>query len=349
MKVPFLDLAAINNELLLGIAGACKRVLERGQYILGPEVEAFEREFAEYIGTKYCVGVGNGFDALRLALQGSIAPGREVIVPANTCAPTVKAVQAAGMKPVFVDPDLETRTIGALGVKNALAARKKVAAVVSVHLYGMPCGFDVDDLAESEGLWHFEDCAQAHGAMSSLKKCGSIGDAGCWSFYPSKNLGALGDAGAITTNDGEFAALLRELRSYGELEGSSNSRLDELQAAILREKLKHLPAHNARRQANAEQYFSGLRDLDGISLPAVPAWATPCWHQFVIRCNARDKIRASLAERGIETMIHYPKAASSGFPVSEQLSREVLSLPVGPHLRPTQIYEVIQAMRAVAS
>ena len=355
MKVPFLDLAAATRELRPGLDAAFARVLDRGWFVLGDELLAFEREFAAACGTRECVGVASGLDALHLLLRAcGIGPGDEVLVPSNTFIATWLAVSQAGATPVPVEPDPATHNLTADGVKRAWTARTK--AVVPVHLYGQPC--DVRALTEAArqrgGLALF-DAAQAHGATFAGLPAGA-GCSSAWSFYPGKNLGALGDGGAITTDDAALAARLRLLRNYGspvkyqhDVQGW-NSRLDELQAALLREKLPLLAEWNLRRARVAARY---LAELKGVTLPAVATGAVPSWHLFVIRSPRRDELRAFLAARGIETQIHYPspphlQPAYAGpllkLPVAEQLAREVLSMPMGPHLSDEQAGAVIAAI-----
>lgn len=325
----FVDLTPTGN-LRRQLDAAYERVMASGQYISGAEVEAFEREWADYIGTRYCVACGNGFDALQLVLRALLPSNIQhaVIVPAWTATPTWAAVEARGDKPC---PDTDYWG--------------RAAIQIIVHLYGIPCIRNQD----YNHLGYIEDCAQAHGAAVNGKRCGSLGLAGCWSFYPTKNLGAYGDGGAITTDDEALAGELRLLRSYGK-PGAINSRLDPLQAAFLRVKLRYLDGWNARRREIAAMYLSGLRDLPVI-LPSVPDNTEPVWHQFAIQTPRRDELKAHLAERGIPTMIHYPvpphRALGYDYdlPEADRLAAEVLSLPIGPHLSDGDVAAVIAAIR----
>lgn len=347
MTVPFLDLGASYRELQSEIDEAVARVLASGWYIGGTEVDAFESEFAAYCDTRFAVGVANGLDALHLSLLAmGVGPGDEVIVPSNTFIATWLAVSQCGATPVPVEPDARTMNIDPARIEVAITARTKV--IVPVHLYGQPADLDpILAVARRHGLRVLEDAAQAHGARYKGRKLGGHGDIVTWSFYPGKNLGALGDAGAITTNDEELANRIRVLRNYGSREKyvnevpGYNSRLDPLQAAVLRVKLRHLDAWNRRRSEIATLYGERLA-ADGLQLPFVPAWAAPVWHLYVVRHARRDALAAFLAEKGIGTVIHYPipphlqqAYASLGFsqgsfPVSEAIHQTVLSLPIGP-------------------
>jgi dTDP-4-amino-4,6-dideoxygalactose transaminase len=366
MKMPFLDLRAACAELKDELDAAHARVMNSGWYILGPEVEAFEREFAACCGVKHCIGVGNGLDALHLILRAcGIGAGDEVLVPSNTYIATWLAVSAAGATPVPVEPDERTYNVDPGKIERSITKRTK--AIMPVHLYGQPA--DMDPLMEIAGKYRLrviEDAAQAHGARYKERKAGKLGDAAGFSFYPTKNLGALGDGGAITTNDDAVADRARVLRNYGSRvkyqneEKGFNSRLDELQAAFLRVKLKKLDEWNGRRKRTAEIYLGGLRGLPGLVLPYTPAWADPVWHQFVIRHERRDELRDFLADQGIETLIHYPAPPSSSeaygdmkfgpneLPVCGDLSATVLSLPMGPHCTQSGSQAVIDAVRAFA-
>lgn len=347
MEVPFLDLKAGYLELREQIDAAIGRVASRGQYILGPEVEAFEEEFAGYCGVSHAVGTGNGLDALHLALRAmGVGPGDEVIVPSHTYIATWLAVTHAGATPVPVEPDEATYNIDPARIDAAITPRTKV--ILPVHLYGQPVDLDpILDIAVRHGLRVLEDAAQAHGARYKGRRIGSHGDAVAWSFYPGKNLGALGDAGAVTTNDPELAKRIRMLGNYGshrkyfnEVAGF-NSRLDPLQAAILRVKLHHLDAWNDRRKAIANAYLEALA-ASGLVLPLVPEWAEPIWHLFVVRHPRRTDIKACLAEEDIGTLIHYPvpphrqqayaefRWEEDAFPISARLAASVLSLPISP-------------------
>jgi len=363
MTVPFLDLGAAYRELRDDIDAAVGRVLSSGRYLLGPEHEAFEAEFAEYCGAKHCVAVGSGLDAIVLTLRAlGLGPGDEVIVPSHTFIATWLAVAATGAIPVPVEPDPETHNIDAGAIGAAVTSRTK--AIVPVHLYGQPADLDaVDAVARRYGLAVVEDAAQAHGARYRGERIGSR-FAAAFSFYPGKNLGAQGDGGAVVTSDADLAAKLRLLRNYGstvkyhhEIKGT-NSRLDELQAAMLRVKLAHLDEWNARRVAVAGRYLSELDSSDSLSLPAVPGWAEPVWHLFVVRTDDRARLRERLTAAGVQTLIHYPVAAhrSPAFaelgqplgtlPRAERLAEQVLSLPMGPHLSADEVGAVVAAVRS---
>jgi len=352
--IPFLDLRAAYLELKEEIDTAVARVMGSGWYILGEEVEAFEAEYAAYCDAKYAVGVGNGLDALRLALLAmEVGPGDEVIVPSNTYIATWLAVSQCGATPVPVEPDPATYNIDPQRIEAAITSRTKV--ILPVHLYGQPADLDpILALARRHGLRVLEDAAQAHGACYKGKRIGAHGDAVAWSFYPGKNLGAMGDAGAVTTNDPDLADRIRLLRNYGsqvkyvnEVRGW-NSRLDPIQAAVLRVKLKYLDEWNKRRAAIADFYHRLLYNKE-IILPHTPQWAQPVWHLFVVRHACRDDFQKRLAKEGIQTLIHYPIPPHlqqayenlgfppGSFPISERLAHEVISLPIGPHLDQLQL------------
>jgi dTDP-4-amino-4,6-dideoxygalactose transaminase len=362
MKVPFLDLQAIHGPLHAELTEAVQRVLVRGSYILGPEVEAFEHEFAAYCGTEHAIGVGNGLDALHLALRGlEIGPGDEVIVPGNTFIATWLAVTLAGATPVPVDPDPVTHVVTADAVAAAITTR--TAAIMPVHLYGRLCDMaPINAVARRHGLAVLEDAAQAHGASIDGQRAGSFGDAAGFSFYPGKNLGALGDGGAVTTDDPQVAARIRKLRNNGssakyvhELIGV-NSRLDEVQAAMLRLKLRHLDTWNDQRRKIADLYATALEwtSVDYAELPG--HGASHVWHLYVVRTTERAALQEHMARAGVETLVHYPtpphlQEAYEGLlpvdpelPVSEQLADEVLSLPMGPHLRAHHVERVAEAI-----
>jgi dTDP-4-amino-4,6-dideoxygalactose transaminase len=349
MNVPFLDLHAAYLELKDELDAAYRRVMDSGWYILGPEVAAFEAEFAAYCEAVQCIGVASGLDALHLVLRAlGIGPGDEVIVPSHTYVATWLAVSQTGATPVPVEPDERTYNIDPARIEGAITPRTR--ALLPVHLYGQPADLDpIMELARRHGLKVIEDAAQAHGARYKGRRIGGHGDAVAWSFYPGKNLGAIGDGGAVTTNDPELADRLRVLRNYGsrvkyvnEIQGY-NSRLDPLQAAFLRVKLRHLDDWNERRQAIAAFYLRRLADTD-LVLPDVPSWADPVWHLFVIRHPQRDALQRRLFEAGIDSLIHYPipphKQAAYGptgfatraLPIAARIADEVLSLPIGPQL-----------------
>ena len=364
MGVPFLDVGAAYQELRTAIDEAVARVLASGWYILGPEVEAFESEFAEYCGASRCIGLGNGLDALHLALRAmGVGPGDEVIVPSNTYIATWLAVSQCGATPVPVEPVEKTHNIDPALIPAAISPRTKV--ILPVHLYGQPADLDpILEIASTHGLRVLEDAAQAHGARYKGTKIGGQCDAAAWSFYPGKNLGAMGDAGAVTTNDKDLADRIRMLRNYGSCvkyvneEQGYNSRLDPIQAAVLRVKLKYLDEWNERRSSIAKQYLDGLKDVDLI-LPSVPDWAEPAWHLYVIRHPRRDELQRCLANAGIGSLIHYPipphkqEAYSEmgledgALPIAESIHREVLSLPIGPHLQKQQVEHVICSLKAI--
>jgi dTDP-4-amino-4,6-dideoxygalactose transaminase len=362
LTVPFLDLRASYLELKEEVDEAVGRVIDSGRYLLGDELEGFEREFARFIGVKHCIGVANGLDALRLSLKAmGVGQGDEVIVPAHTYIATWLAVSEVGARPIPVEPDQQTYNLDPAMIEATLSKRTK--AIVAVHLYGQAADMDpIIEIARRYGLVILEDAAQAHGARYKTRRVGGLGLAAGWSFYPGKNLGAFGDAGAVTTDDGELAEKIRTLRNYGsrvkyvnEVKGS-NSRLDEIQAAVLRVKLKYLDTWNLRRSAVAEAYVSGLRDVR-ITLPYVPSWADPAWHVFVVLSDERDLLRRALALENISTLIHYPippyaQAAYSDlsisreeFPACEAIQQRVLSLPIGPHISDEEAARVIAAVK----
>lgn len=361
MRVPFLDLAPAYEELRPAIDAAILGTALSGRYVLGPEVEAFESEFAAFCGVAHAVGVGNGLDALHLILRAwGIGEGDEVIVPANTFIGTWLAVTMCGAKPVPVEPDPFTYNLDPARLEEVVTRRTK--AIIAVHLYGQPADMKaITEFGQAYRIRVLEDAAQAHGARSCGKRTGSLGDAAAWSFYPSKNLGCLGDGGAVTTDDPYLASQVRKLSNYGaatkyvhEMPDGVNSRLDEVQAAILRVRLRHLDEWNARRARVAASYAAGLQD-SGYTCPTVADGADPVWHLFVVRTRNRPSVVAALGALGIETSVHYPtpphrqKAyAHLGFgpgilPLTELLSEEVMSLPIGPHLPDESIARVIDA------
>jgi dTDP-4-amino-4,6-dideoxygalactose transaminase len=362
MKIPFLDLGAAYRELKPEIDTALSRVLESGWYILGPEVEAFETEWAAYCDAKHAVGLANGLDALTLALRAlDIGPGDEVIVPSNTYIATWLAVTGVGATPVPVEPDVATHNIDPARIEAAITSRTRV--LLPVHLYGQPADMDpILEIASRHGLRVIEDAAQAHGARYKGKRIGAHGDIVCWSFYPGKNLGALGDAGAITTNDVALAERVALLRNYGSRqkyvneEAGVNSRLDPIQAAVLRVKLGVLDEWTERRRAVASAYTVGLAEY-GLILPHVPGWAEPAWHLYVVRTSDREALQDRMTEAGIGTLIHYPipphmqKAYTNmeimpeALPLARNLASEVLSLPMGPQLSLNQVQDIINALK----
>ena len=362
MTIPFIDLKSPYLELKTELDAAYGRVMESGWYIHGQEVAGFEAEFAAYCGVKHCIGVGNGLEALHLILRAmAIGAGDEVIVPANTYIATWLAVSYAGAMPVPVEPDPRTYNIDPDRIEEAITPRTR--AIIPVHLYGQPADMDpIRLVARRHGLKVIEDAAQAHGATYKGQRTGGLADAAGWSFYPTKNLGALGDAGAITTNDDELADRVRVLGNYGsrikyfnEVKGF-NSRLDPLQAAFLRVKLNHLDEWNARRRQVTDVYLDGLAEVPGLTLPVVPEGIEPAWHVFVVRHAARDALQNHLKGLGIETLIHYPvpphlsaayaecASRSNDLPITENIGRTILSLPLGPHLRNEESREVIAGL-----
>ncbi len=362
MTVPFLDLKASYTTLQPEIDAAVGRVLASGVYIGGPEVEAFEREFATYTEVAHCVAVSNGLEALQLALLAAgVEAGDEVIVPTHTFVATWLAVTQCGAVPVPVEVRPDTYQLDASRLAAAITPR--CAAIVPVHLYGMPADVDaILEVATAHRIPVVEDAAQAHGTRYRGRRIGGHGRAASWSFYPGKNLGAFGDAGAITTNDAELAARLRSLRNYGSKvryvhdERGFNSRLDPIQAAILRVKLPHLDAWNARRREIASRYLRELAGT-GLVLPSIPEWAESSWHLFPVRLPRRDALRDALARAGVETLIHYPIPphlqrayadlgfARGAFPIAEETADTVLSLPIGPAMTNAQVDAVIAALR----
>ena len=363
MTIPFLELGSAYRELQSELDGAYRRVMESGRYILGEEVECFETEFAAYCGVRHCVGVGNGLEALQLILMAfEIGPGDEVIVPANTYIATWLAVSNVGATPVPVEPDPATSNLDPSRVEAAITSRCR--AILPVHLYGQPADMDpIADVARRHGLKVIDDAAQAHGARYKGRRVGGFGDASGWSFYPTKNLGALGDAGAVTTNDDQLADRVRLLRNYGsrtkysdDIKGH-NSRLDPIQAAFLRVKLQHLEEWNQRRKALAAEYKKGLKGVVGLTLPHVPEGIEPAWHLFVVWHPERDALQRHLERAGIGTLVHYPvpphltpayaemELKMGAFPITEKLARTVLSLPMGPHMTTEQIGRVVAAVR----
>lgn len=363
MKIPFLDLKASYLEIHQEIDAAVKRVLNSGWYILGEEVEGFEQEYATYCGANYCVGVANGLDALHLGLLAlDVGVGDEVIVPSNTYIATWLAVSLCGATPVPVEPNEATYNINPDLIEAAITRHTKV--ILPVHLYGQSADMDkILLIARKHGLKVLEDGAQAHGARYKGRMLGSHGDIVAWSFYPGKNLGAYGDGGAITTNNASIANRIRLLRNYGsqvkyvnEVRGF-NSRLDAIQAAILRVKLKYLDEANEIRRIIAREYLSNLDGI-GLTLPFVPSWADPAWHLFVVRSQNRNKLQKTLNQGGIGTLIHYPipphlqeayadlNFKNGSFPISERIHEQVLSLPMGPSLSRTQLKTVIEFFKS---
>ena len=364
MTVPFLDLKAINLAQADELEAAFRRVLNSGWYILGTEVASFEQRFASYSSAAHCIGVANGLDAIFLILKAyGIGSGDEVIVPSNTFIATWLAVSHCGATPVPVEPVEATYNIDPARIEAAITPRTK--AIIAVHLYGQPADMDpIKAIATKHGLKVIEDAAQAHGARYRDARAGSLGDAAAFSFYPGKNLGALGDGGAVTTSDAALADEVRTYRNYGSKvkyyndKAGYNSRLDELQAALLSVKLTTLDDGNRQRRAIAAVYQQELAGIPGLVLPEVPAWAEPVWHLYVIRHPARDQLAKALAEQGIGTIVHYPVPPhlqpayeamgyqQGDFPIAEIIHREVLSLPISPTMTVEQASEVARAIRA---
>jgi len=363
LDIPFLELKSPYIELKAELDTAYQRVMDSGWLILGPEVQKFEEEFAEYIGSKHCIGVGNGLEALHLILRAyGIGPGDEVMVPANTYIATWLAVTYAGATPVPVEPLERTYNLDPERLQAALTP--KTRAILPVHLYGQPADMGpINAFAAEHGLKVIEDSAQAQGAGYNGGSAGNLGDASGWSFYPGKNLGAMGDGGAVTTHDGELADKIRVLRNYGSeakyhnLVKGFNSRLDELQAAFLRVKLKHLNEWNSRRSVLAEVYLAALQGLP-LLLPEVPQRMEPVWHVFAVRVKNREKFQKYLRERGIGTLIHYPIPphlqpayqelgySEGSFPISERIHQEIISLPISPHHSTENIEQVCDIVTA---
>ena len=355
------DIADQHAGIRAELAAAFERVVRSGWFILGDEVAAFEKEFAAWVGVQHCLGVASGTDALTLALRAlQIGPGDEVVTVSHTAVATVAAIALTGATPVLVDIDGQSYTMDPAAAEAAITARTK--AIVPVHIYGQMADMDaLMNIAQRHGLAVVEDCAQAHGAMYRGRAAGSIGAAAAFSFYPTKNLGALGDGGAVVTNDAALAERVRLLRQYGWQEryvsnvAGMNSRLDELQAALLRVKLPHLRGWNATRRAHAKRYGELLR---GVTVPQEIAGRSHVYHLYVARVARRDAVLAQLRARGIGCAIHYPRAVHQqpayraltppdGLPVTERAVAEIISLPIYPELRPDQIAEVVAQVNAV--
>jgi dTDP-4-amino-4,6-dideoxygalactose transaminase len=363
--IPFLELSSVYREAKPEIDAAMARVAASGWYLLGEELAAFESAYASFCGARYCVGTGNGLDALHLGLRAlGVGEGDEVIVPSNTYIATWLAVSQCGARVVPVEPLEATYNIDPERVAAAITQRTRV--ILPVHLYGQPCDMDpINALAEKHGLKVLDDCAQAHGAAYKGHPVGSLADLSAWSFYPGKNLGAFGDAGAVTSDDSAIAERVRMLGNYGsrvkyhnEVKGF-NSRLDELQAAVLAAKLPRLESAIERRRAIAARYLAGLQGLS-LTLPLVPAFADPAWHLFIVRHGDRDGLQKRLAAQGIGTLVHYPVAphlqpayadmkwARGSFPISEAIHHQVLSLPLWSAMDDAAVDQVIQSVRDCA-
>lgn len=361
--IDFLNLKEINGRHKDELKEACSRVIDSGWYIMGKELVSFEKEFSQWCGVKYSIGVANGLDALILVLNawkkmGKIKAGDEVIVPANTYIASVLAITLNDLIPVFVEPDTNTFNIDVCNIEKAITKKTKV--ILPVHLYGQICPMEnIMTLAKKHGLLVLEDCAQAHGATLNGIKAGNWGDAAAFSFYPGKNLGALGDSGMITTNDSELLDILTALRNYGShikyenLYQGINSRLDEIQAAILRVKIKHLDSDNEIRRAIASKYTKEIKN-PLVELPDNPFDKSHVWHLYVIRCDYREQLQKYLSENDIQTMIHYPipphkqkaliEYKGYNLPITENIHQTVLSLPISPVMKLSDVEKVINCI-----
>ena len=363
MNVPFVSFKPLEKELDADLRAAFERVYQRSWYIEGQEDEAFEKAFAAYCGTEHCVGCGNGLDALMLVLKAlGVGEGDEVLVPSNTYIATALAVTYTGATPVFVEPDIRTYDLDPARLEAALTPKTK--AVMPVHLYGQPCDMDpIMAFARAHGLFVVEDCAQAHGATYHGQRIGTFGDAAGFSFYPGKNLGALGDAGAVVTNNRDLAEKVRALGNYGSdykyhhVYQGNNSRLDELQAAFLVAKLPHLDRMNQERRRIAARYLDEIHNSQ-LTLPYILPGTEPVWHIFAVRCRKRDELVAYLADKGIATNKHYPipmhlqgAYASLGIPkgtlpIAEEISATQLSLPMFYGMTEDEVSHVVDALNA---
>lgn len=358
--IPFVDLTRQHQQIRAELSQAIEEVVQSGWFILGPQVEAFEQEFARYSDASHCVGVGNGLDAIQLLLRAyGIGAGDEVIVPSNTFIATWLAVSDVGATPVAVEPAPRTHNIDPSAIEQAITPRTR--CIIPVHLYGQPADMDpINEIAARHKLVVIEDNAQAQGALYKGRKTGSLGHAAATSFYPGKNLGALGDGGAIVTNDAQIADRVRVLRNYGSkqkyvhLEKGENSRLDEIQAAVLRVKLRQLDAWNAQRRAIAAMYTEQLAG-SAVTTPFVPDWAEPVWHLYVIESSKRDGLQTHLAQHGVQTVIHYPipphrqacyapTHAALHYPIAEAKAGAALSLPLFPGMNEVEVRQVAQAV-----
>ena len=362
MKVPFLNLNRLHHEISDELKHSFSDILTKGQFIGGEYLETFEKSYSAYTGSDYCVGVGNGLDALVICLKAlDVGPGDEVIVPSNTFIATWLAVTHCGATIVPVEPDIRTHNIDVSLIEETITEKTRV--IIPVHLYGQPANLDeIIQLARKYKLYVIEDAAQAHGASYKGKRIGSHSDLVAWSHYPGKNLGALGDAGSITTNNTELARKVRMLGNYGSEERyihdelGVNSRLDPLQASILNIKLKYLDLWNERRQQIADIYISELQNTN-ITLPHIEEHNNSAWHLFCVRSHKRDKLRQELSDRGIETLIHYPippydqKAYKdlshnkNSFPLTDIISKELMSLPIGPSMQDSEVQYVIDSIK----
>ena len=368
--IPFYNLSVLNHKYKTQFLESVSRIIDSGTYMIGKETKFFEDTFANYCGVKYCIGVGNGLDALTLSLRaykelGILKDNDEILVPANTYIATILSITANNLIPILVEPDYLTFNIDYKKIEEKITSNTK--AILLVHLYGQPCNMtQIKKIACQNNLKVIEDAAQAHGAMYLNKIAGSLGDAGCFSFFPGKNLGALGDAGAVTTDDKELADMVRSLRNYGEAiyDDSSNrkdlnafkgvnSRMDEIQAAFLLIKLLDLEKDTQNRKKIANTYLTHIKNPK-LSLPYVPKWASPSWHLFVIKTKNRDDLKSYLNNNGIGTLIHYPipphkqRAFSEwnhlSYPITEQIHNEVLSIPLSPYLNETDQKYIVEKL-----
>ena len=360
MKVPFLSLIDAHKEISDEINSGIKNVLNSGRYIGGNQVDSFEENYAKYVDAKYCVGLGNGFDSIQISLRAlGVKKGDEVIVPSHTFIATWLAVSNIGAIPVPVEPSEQTFSINPANIKKSITQKTK--AIIPVHLYGHPAEIDeINKIAKEHNLFVIEDAAQAHGAIYKNKKIGAHSDVVAWSFYPGKNLGAMGDAGGITTNRKSIADEIRMLGNYGSEKKyihktqGLNSRLDPIQASILDIKLKYLDSWNQRRREIADTYLRNISFKTLLSLPSGLSLEDSVWHIFPLRCNSRDKLIHNLSNKGIETLIHYPipphkqmaysELASLDLKIAEKMSEELISLPMGPHLSDEQVSYVVEAL-----
>jgi dTDP-4-amino-4,6-dideoxygalactose transaminase len=363
--IPFLDLKSINNQYKAEILESFERVLDSGWYIQGCECKEFEREFAEYCGANYCIAVANGLDAITIILRtyielGFMTYGDEVIVPANTFIASILAISQNNLTPVFIEPDLDNYLIDINEIEGKITS--KTRAILPVHLYGQTCQMDlINKIAEQYNLKIIEDCAQSHGAYFMTKRSGNLGHASAFSFYPGKNLGALGDGGAITTNDVQFAEVARAIANYGSISKYQhlykgfNSRLDELQAAVLRIKLKHLDAEINARRTIANYYLSKISSSK-VKLPFLTNESHHVWHLFVVTCSTRDHLQSYLESNGVQTLIHYPipphkqqaykELSNLSYPISETLHSKVLSLPISSAQSQVQTMRIVEVINA---
>jgi len=368
--IPFYKLSDLNSKYLDRYIESIKTIFESGMYILGEEVAKFENDFAQYCGTKYAIAVSNGLDALIMSLRaykelGVLSDGDEVIVPSNTYIASILSITAANLSPILVEPDIRTYNLNPLEIEKKIS--KKTKCILVVHLYGQPCNMDlINQIAEKYNLIVIEDAAQAHGARYKSKRAGNLSNAGCFSFFPGKNLGAIGDAGAITTNDDELAAILKSLRNYGEALFDDlskrkyqnwykgfNTRMDEVQASILRMKLKDLDSDNKKRNDIAKFYLKNINNEE-ITLPYVLENSEPVWHLFVIRHKKRNELKAFLFDKGIATLIHYPipphkqKAFKEWnhltYEISESVHNEILSIPLALHLSSDDLKYIVNSI-----